>query len=115
VLLDSLDVLLVPAPGADGLVTGVGSVAGAAGEACVTGDVAMMPAVRLAEDGRWDDVSLVYADRLDCGDASYACVLRDHYRETRDWTNADRLRNEIQAAGFDVRDTPQGTQVVRKS
>ena len=115
VLLDSLDVLLVPAPGADGLVTGVGSVAGAAGEACVTGDVAMMPAVRLAEDGRWDDVSLVYADRLDCGDASYACVLRDHYRETKDWTNADRLRDEIQAAGFDVRDTPQGTQVVRKS
>ena len=115
VVLDSLDALLVPAPGADGLVTGVGSVAGAAGEACVTGDVAMMPAVRLAEDGRWDDVSLVYADRLDCGDASYACVLRDHYRETRDWANADRLRDEIQAAGFDVRDTPQGTQVVRKS
>ena len=115
VLLDSLDVLLVPAPGADGLVTGVGSVAGAAGEACVTGDVALLPAVRLAEDGRWDDVGLVYADRLDCGDASYACVLRDHYRETKDWAHADRLRDEIVAAGFDVRDTPQGTQVVRKA
>ena len=36
------------------------------------------PAARLAEEERWDDVELVFADRLACGDASYACVLRDH-------------------------------------
>ena len=46
---------------------------------------------------------------------SYACVLRDHYRDEKDWAEADRLRDEIQAAGFEVRDTPQGTQVVRKA
>ena len=43
-----------------------------AAEACVTGDVALLPAARLAEEDRWDDVALVYADRLGCGDASYA-------------------------------------------
>jgi cysteinyl-tRNA synthetase len=115
VLLDSLDALLVPAPGAAGSLTPVGSVAGDTGEACATGEVALLPAVRLAEDERWDDVSLVYEDRLRCGDASYACVLRDHFRADKDWASADRLRDEIQAAGFDVRDTPQGTQVVRRS
>ncbi len=115
VLLEAFGTLLIPAPGADSLVTGVGSVAGPAGETCVTGDVALLPAVRLAEDERWGDVGLVYADRLSCGDASYACVLRDHFRAAKDWASADRLRDEIQAAGFDVRDTPQGTQVVRRA
>jgi cysteinyl-tRNA synthetase len=57
----------------------------------------------------------VYADRLGCADASYACLLRDHLRAEKQWGDADRLRDELQAAGFEVRDTPQGTQVVRKS
>ena len=48
VLLESLAVLLIPAPGAGAGLTGVGSMTGAAGEACVTGDVAMPPAVRMA-------------------------------------------------------------------
>ena len=81
----------------------------------MTGDVALLPAARLAGDGRWDDVALVYADRLGCADASYACLLRDHLRAEKQWGDADRLRDELQAAGFEVRDTPQGTQVVRKS
>ena len=81
----------------------------------MTGDVALLPAARLAGDGRWDDIVLVYADRLGCADASYACLLRDHYRAEKRWSDADRLRDEMQAAGFEVRDTPQGTQVVRKS
>ena len=49
-----------------------------------------------------------------CDDASYACVLRDHYRAEKQWADADRLRDELQVAGFEVRDTPQGTQVVKK-
>ena len=57
----------------------------------------------------------MYADRLGCADASYACALRDHHRAEKRWSDADRLRGEVQAAGFEVRDTPQGTQVVRKS
>jgi cysteinyl-tRNA synthetase len=41
-------------------------------------------------------------------------VLRDHCRAEKMWAEADRLRDEMQAAGFEVRDTPQGTQVVKK-
>ena len=114
VLRESLGVLLIPVPGAGAGLTAVGSVAGDDAAACVTGGVALLPAARLAEEGRWDDVALVYADRLGCDDASYACVLRDHYRAEKQWADADRLRDEIQAAGFEVRDTPQGTQVVKK-
>ena len=109
-----LGALLIPVPGAGAGLTGAGTVAGDEADACVTGGVALLPAARLAEEGRWDDVALVYADRLGCEDASYACVLRDHYRAEKQWADADRLRDEIQAAGFEVRDTPQGTQVVRK-
>ena len=94
--------------------TGVGTVAGPEADACATGGVPLLPAARLAQEGRWDDVALVYADRLACEDTSYACVLRDHYRAEKRWADADRLRDEIQAAGFEVRDTPQGTQVVRR-
>jgi cysteinyl-tRNA synthetase len=114
VLRESLGVLLIPAPGAGAGLTGVGTVAGDDAAACVTGGVALLPAARLAEEGRWDDVALVYADRLGCDDATYACVLRDHYRAEKQWADADRLRDELQVAGFEVRDTPQGTQVVKK-
>jgi cysteinyl-tRNA synthetase len=114
VLRESLGVLLIPVPGTGAGLTAVGSIAGDGADACVTGVVALLPAARLAEDARWDDVALVYADRLGCEDASYACVLRDHYRAEKRWADADRLRDEMQAAGFEVRDTPQGTQVVRK-
>jgi cysteinyl-tRNA synthetase len=114
VLRESLGVLLIPVPGAGAGITSAGTVAGDEAEACVTGGVALLPASRLADEGRWDDVTLVYADRLACEDASYACVLRDHYRAEKQWADADRLRDELQAAGFEVRDTPQGTQVVRK-
>ena len=87
---------------------------GDVGDTCVTAEVALLPAVRMAEEERWDDVALVYADRLGCGDATYACVLRDHHRAEKQWAAADGLRDELQAAGFEVRDTPQGTQVVGK-
>ena len=115
VLRASLGVVLIPAPAQGAELTAVGSVAGDEAQACVTGDVALLPAARLAEEARWEDVALVYEDRLSCADASYACVLRDHYRAEKQWTEADRLRDAIQAAGFEVRDTPQGTQVVRQS
>ncbi|MCX6363729.1 MAG: hypothetical protein NTW58_06090, partial [Actinobacteria bacterium] len=115
VLTESLRLLLIPAPAAAAEITAAGTVAGDEALACVTGDVALLPAARLAGDGRWDDIVLVYADRLGCADASYACLLRDHYRAEKRWPDADRLRDEMQAAGFEVRDTPQGTHVVRKS
>jgi cysteinyl-tRNA synthetase len=114
VLRESLQVLLIAAPGTAAGLTAAGTVAGEESDACVTGGVPLLPAARLAEEGRWDDVALVYVDRLACEDASYACVLRDHFRAEKKWADADRLRDEIQAAGFEIRDTPQGTQVVRK-
>ena len=115
VLTESLGLLLVPLPASAAVLTAAGTVAGADALACVTGEVALLPAARLAADDRWDDIGLVYADRLVCADATYACLLRDHFRAEKKWADADRLRDEMQAVGFEVRDTPQGTQVVRKS
>jgi hypothetical protein len=91
-----------------------GTVEGPAAESCVTGHVALPPAQRLADDGRWEDLELVYAERLGCDDASYACALRDHYRAAKEWAKADEARDALAAAGFEVRDTPQGTQVTRR-
>ncbi|MFN0090944.1 MAG: cysteine--tRNA ligase [Acidimicrobiales bacterium] len=38
-------------------------------------------------------------------------LARDQARAGKDWAEADRLRGEIQAAGWQVLDTPSGTQV----
>jgi hypothetical protein len=70
------------------------------------------PAAKLAEAGRWEDLELLCDERLACGDPSFAVALRDHYRAEKDWQSSDRLRDALQAAGFEVRDTKQGTQVV---
>jgi cysteinyl-tRNA synthetase len=80
--------------------------------ACATGGIALPPARKLAEEGRWDDVEFLYRERLECADPTYGVVLRDHYRAEKDWAKSDRLRDELQAAGFEVRDTKLGTQVV---
>jgi cysteinyl-tRNA synthetase len=69
-------------------------------------------ALDLAAEGAWDEIELLYDGALTRGDATYAAVLRDHERAMKNWSRADALRDEIQAAGFEVRDTPQGTQVV---
>ena len=72
------------------------------------------PAARLAGEGRWADLAELADERLACGDASYACLLRDHFRAEKDWASADALRERLEAGGFEVRDTPAGTQVVLK-
>jgi cysteinyl-tRNA synthetase len=89
-----------------------GTVEGPAGDHCPTGHVPLPSAVKLAVAGRWEDLELLCGERLACGDPSFAVALRDHYREVKDWTNSDRLRAALQDAGFEVRDTKQGTQVV---
>ena len=104
-LLESLAVLLIAVP-ADVVATDESAGATASDE--------VVPAAALAAEGRWDDVAATYAARLVAGDASYACVLRDLCRREKRWADADVLRDEIQSAGYEVRDTPQGTQVVRK-
>ena len=70
VLTESLGLLLIPAPRAAAGITAAGTVAGEEALACVTGDVALLPAARLAGDGRWDDIALVYACLLYTSDAA---------------------------------------------
>ena len=114
-LVESCALLCIRLPEAsETVVTTVGTVAGTAAGDCSTGHVALPPADRLAAEGRWDDLELVYAERLDCGDPSFAVALRDHYRGAKDWSSSDRVRDALQGAGFEVRDTPQGTQVVKR-
>ncbi len=38
--------------------------------------------------------------------------LRDAARTSRNWKESDRLRDQLKEQGFEVRDTPQGTQLV---
>ncbi len=113
-IVDGLDALLIGLPelAAEGAVPG--AEVAADDQACTTENVTLPPAARLAEEERWGDLELLYMERLNCGDATYACALRDHYRAARDWASADQVRDAIQAAGFEVRDTTQGTQVVPK-
>jgi cysteinyl-tRNA synthetase len=37
---------------------------------------------------------------------------RDAARASRNWKESDRLRDQLKELGFEVRDTPQGTQLV---
>jgi cysteinyl-tRNA synthetase len=85
-----------------------------ADQTCTTENVTLPPAARLAGEGRWADLELLSGERLACGDATYACALRDHFRAAKEWARADEVRDALQAAGFEVRDTKQGTQVVER-
>ncbi len=114
---ERLGVLLIGLPDD---VTGGGThttrTAEAAGSATLTGpnggETVAPQAQDLAAEGAWDEIELLYTGALVRGDATYAAALRDHERAMKNWSRADALRDEIQAAGFEVRDTPQGTQVV---
>jgi len=115
-LADSCALLCIRLPEpSETVVTTVGTVAGEAAGKCATGRVALPPAARLAAEGRWDDLELVHVERLGCGDPSFAVALRDHYRSEKAWAESDRVRDALQDAGFEVRDTPQGTRVVRRT
>ena len=117
-LVECLDDLCIALPdGAPAVPTAapVATAPAAEGEVCVTETVPLPPAARLAAEERWDDMAELVDERLTCGDATYACLLRDHARAAKDWAQADELRARIEAAGFEVRDTPGGTQVLRKS
>jgi cysteinyl-tRNA synthetase len=122
-LVECLDDLCIALPDASPMfatAAGAGYAPGDAGstgdgEVCATEDVPLPPAERLAGEGRWVDLAELADERLACGDASYACLLRDHFRAEKDWASADALRERLEAGGFEVRDTPAGTQVVRKA
>jgi cysteinyl-tRNA synthetase len=40
---------------------------------------------------------------------------REEARANGDWETADRKRDELAELGFEVRDTPEGPQLVRRS
>jgi cysteinyl-tRNA synthetase len=61
-----------------------------------------------------DEALATWSERLAAGDPTAAQTARDHFRAQREWADSDKIRNALQAAGFDVRDTKQGTQVVRR-
>jgi cysteinyl-tRNA synthetase len=55
---------------------------------------------------------LLEADELEL--PAQACALlaaREQARQERDWTEADRLRDELRALGFEVRDGPAGPEL----
>ena len=68
------------------------------------------PAVSLSDD----EALATWSERLAGGDALPAARARDLYRSRKEWGRADEIRDALQTAGFEVRDTKQGTQVVRK-
>jgi cysteinyl-tRNA synthetase len=41
-------------------------------------------------------------------------AAREAARAVRDWAEADRLREELRAAGWEVRDGPHGPELVRR-
>ncbi len=45
--------------------------------------------------------------------AALLAQQRDRARDARDWMTADRLRDELQAIGYRVEDTPAGTRIYR--
>jgi cysteinyl-tRNA synthetase len=40
---------------------------------------------------------------------------RDEARAARDFERADQIRDELAAAGWEIRDTPDGARLVRRS
>jgi cysteinyl-tRNA synthetase len=55
---------------------------------------------------------LLQAEEVDVpAEAQALLVARERARTTRDWVEADRLRDELRALGFEVRDGPSGPQL----
>jgi cysteinyl-tRNA synthetase len=57
-------------------------------------------------------VGLLAADEGAPPEAVELAALRDQARHDRDWTEADRLRDELRAMGWEVRDGPDGPELV---
>ncbi len=55
---------------------------------------------------------LLEADEGAPPEAVALAEARAHARGRRDWTEADRLRDELRAMGWEVRDGPQGPELV---
>ena len=59
--------------------------------------------------------SLLAAGEKPPAEALELAVLRDAARADRDWAEADRLRGELRALGWEIRDGSDGPDLVRAS
>ena len=59
--------------------------------------------------------SLVEADEEAPAEALDLAVRRTEARAAKDWAEADRLRDELRSMGWEVRDGPQGPELVKAS
>ena len=57
--------------------------------------------------------TLLARDEGPPADAVELAERRASARAARDWAEADRLRAELRASGWEVRDGPQGPELVR--
>ena len=68
------------------------------------------------------DFDRVLGLRLDSGGArveipakiKHLLSQREQLRREKKWSQADQLRQEIEAAGFEIQDTPEGTKIWSK-
>jgi cysteinyl-tRNA synthetase len=60
-------------------------------------------------------IGLLAAEEGPPEEAVEMAALRDAARRDRDWAEADRLRDELRAMGWEVRDGPDGPELVRPS
>ena len=59
--------------------------------------------------------SLLEADEEAPTEAHELVARRDEARAAKDWAEADRLRDELRSMGWEVRDGPQGAELVKAS
>jgi cysteinyl-tRNA synthetase len=60
-------------------------------------------------------IGLLAAEEGPPEEAVEMAALRDAARRNKDWAEADRLRDELRAMGWEVRDGPDGPELVRPS
>jgi cysteinyl-tRNA synthetase len=71
--------------------------------------VAMTEVLGINPDApEWATVSSVPAERALASLVERLIADREHARETRDFSAADRIRDELVAAGISIEDTPSG-------
>ena len=88
---------------------------GAANTAADAGDVESAQSLAIAVNALFGALGLTLHSQDDDVDAHSADLVtrRDAARDAKDWTEADRLRNELVTLGWVVEDSPSGTQIRR--
>lgn len=59
-------------------------------------------------------IATLHSFKVTNPDADAKCVAIDEARKSKDFATADRLRNELNEMGYDVKNTPEGTRVSKR-